>query len=224
MAALFRRLSRAYTLIELLIVIAIISILALIAIPNFLEAQIRAKVSRAKADLRTVATGLEAYATDCNDYPPNDGDYNVLPIQLTTPIAYLSSVNFMDPFSNREINPDYGELARYYTYTKIVSLQEHDNLVSSGGPEPPIEAIDDPMYNKGAFEKYGKWRLVSNCSDRTYSDRYLENKIPLGPFNPNYTLGGSDIPYDPTNGTVSWGNILRTTKRSDGFILKDYTE
>jgi len=51
---------RAFTLIELLIVVAIIAVLAAIAVPNFLESQTRAKVSRAKSDMRAVATALLA--------------------------------------------------------------------------------------------------------------------------------------------------------------------
>lgn len=53
-----------FTLIELLIVIAIILILIAIALPNFLEAQIRARVTAALGNLRTIQTALEAYATD----------------------------------------------------------------------------------------------------------------------------------------------------------------
>jgi prepilin-type N-terminal cleavage/methylation domain-containing protein len=90
----------AFTLIELLIVVAIISILAAIAVPNFLEAQTRAKVGRVRADLRTMATGIEVYAVDNKNYPPTP---LMLPSQfrhfkvLTTPIAYLTTVP-SDPF------------------------------------------------------------------------------------------------------------------------------
>ncbi|HBF34197.1 TPA: hypothetical protein DDW35_06500 [Candidatus Sumerlaeota bacterium] len=59
----------AFTLIELLIVVAIIAILAAIAVPNFLEAQIRSKVSRAQSDMRSLATGIECYRVDNNSYP-----------------------------------------------------------------------------------------------------------------------------------------------------------
>jgi len=59
---------KGFTLIELLIVVAIIAILAAIAAPNFLEAQVRAKTSRVRNDLRSLATAMEAYFTDWTSY------------------------------------------------------------------------------------------------------------------------------------------------------------
>jgi len=46
---------RAFTLLELLIVVAIISILAVIAIPNLMQARVRSKISKAKQELKTIA-------------------------------------------------------------------------------------------------------------------------------------------------------------------------
>src|SRR5689334_5457792 len=67
-----RYMIKAFTLIELLIVVAIIAILAAIAVPNFLEAQVRSKVSRVKADQRSLATAVESYYVDNNSYPAVD--------------------------------------------------------------------------------------------------------------------------------------------------------
>src|SRR5512145_423947 len=61
--------SKGFTLIELLIVVAIIAILAAIAVPNFLEAQMRAKVSSVQSDLRSMTTGIESFQVENNIYP-----------------------------------------------------------------------------------------------------------------------------------------------------------
>ena len=203
---------RAFTLIELLVSVAIIAILAAIAIVNYLHAQTRAKVSRVKADLRTLATAIEAYSVDYNRYVWNDGVFNVVPKELSTPVAYLTSTKLIDPFSDKENDPIHGELARYYTYTMIIAQGEiaRYSLIGHGAP---VEAVDAPAGNPGAFRRYGGWRLVSNGPDR----KYQIPGAPTDPFNPNpAVLQGADVPYDPTNGTVSKGNILRTQKNGEG--------
>ena len=60
---------KGFTLIELMVVIAIILILALIAIPAYRNMQDRARKSRVQSDLRNLATALEMYNTDWTFYP-----------------------------------------------------------------------------------------------------------------------------------------------------------
>jgi type IV pilus assembly protein PilA len=57
-----------FTLIELMIVVAIIGILAAIAIPNFLKFQLRSKTGEAKANLAAIRTAEEGYFSEYGIY------------------------------------------------------------------------------------------------------------------------------------------------------------
>ena len=59
-----KKAKNAFTLIELVIVIAILGILASIAIPRFLDAQATARGSRILADMRTMESALSMYMLD----------------------------------------------------------------------------------------------------------------------------------------------------------------
>jgi type II secretion system protein G len=78
---------RGFTLIELLIVVAIIGIIVAISIVNMINAIQRGKQKRSMADMRTISTALEAYASDQNAYPAAAG--YTLPSGLSLPTATL---------------------------------------------------------------------------------------------------------------------------------------
>ena len=81
---------KGFTLIELLIVVAIIGILAAIAVPNFMNARVRAKVSKAVSEEKTLAEACFMYAMD-NNLNVKHSDYSDAHNGLTTPVSYIAS-------------------------------------------------------------------------------------------------------------------------------------
>lgn len=82
---MFMKKKRAgFTLIELMIVIAIIAILAAILVPNFLKARAQGQLTACKSNLKNMATALEMYASDFGGRYPN-----------TSTLAQLTSGNYL---------------------------------------------------------------------------------------------------------------------------------
>jgi prepilin-type N-terminal cleavage/methylation domain-containing protein len=183
---------RGFTLIELLIVIAIILILIAIALPNFLEAQIRAKVARVQADLRTIGTALESYLIDWRIYPNDSEDEfdenNHGLRQLTTPLQYLPELPF-DVFvggrAPQDGTPVYFEMGS----TGFAP----DALLS---PVFQFEIARQPKVNAYALYSHGP-----NVID----DFDGEQDWPFGGPSAAVTTWS----YSATNGTRSRGNIHR---------------
>jgi prepilin-type N-terminal cleavage/methylation domain-containing protein len=201
---------KGFTLIELLIVVAIIGILAAIAIPNFLNAQVRAKVAKTVSELRTLNTCVEEYYVDWNKYPfdggncsnsvnSTNGAYWYVPNSITTPVAYCSNTMLKDPFRENwygggsTTDPDIYERYRY---------QNIDDTWGHQGPDcslPPAGYYDEMLCLTGHY-----------CFHGLGPDRYY------GPTGYTNECGYPDwpLPYDPTNGTISNGNIMRSQKTS----------
>lgn len=69
MKPMMKRLRRGFTLLELMIVVAIIGILAAVAIPNYIDATDEAKAARIQADLATIGAAVEIYRVKTGKYP-----------------------------------------------------------------------------------------------------------------------------------------------------------
>ena len=92
-----------FTLIEMMIVVAIIAILASILVPNFVRARAQAQTAGCEANLKEIATAMELYQTD-NDKYPDSGTVNAANTDLA---PYLKQTP-VDPVAGP---------GSYYTFT-----------------------------------------------------------------------------------------------------------
>ncbi|RJP34129.1 MAG: prepilin-type N-terminal cleavage/methylation domain-containing protein [Candidatus Omnitrophota bacterium] len=174
---------QSFTLIELLIVVAIIGILAAIAVPNFRNAHMRALVARVQADFRSLANAVESYKVDQGIFPFDGNDYPELTLEkfnqravqqvLTTPISYIDHIP-LDPFH--------------------VEMEEPDATMTILFPHPPFPYL--------YFTYYGYDTHRGNPSIFYF--------FSFGPDADIDMLSGNEIiPYDPSNGLNSNGDLYR---------------
>ena len=195
----------AFTLIELLIVVAIIAILAAIAVPNFLEAQMRSKVSRAKADMRSLATAVEAYSVDHNTYPTYSNPEEELIgglTSLTSPLAYISAI------PRDALGPS------YYPSASNPRSKFRPSFYELGSGKANVRSAGQG----GQWYPNDTWMLESDGPNkRDDTSAWLGPNLNTSAF-PWVALTGTDfemelvsaLKYDPTNGTISGGEVYRT--------------
>jgi len=209
--------TKGFSLLELLIVIAIISIITAIVVPNLMSANIRAKVSGVKADMGSIAIALEDYKVDYGEYP-KDSRFSRSTLYTSDVIAQPDQA--FDGKNGSDDDNDaiglgyliYPKAGFEPTYLKRIAgdpfnnngeedwngtsgAHNHHYLYYTGkwsasGPVDCTSSDDSPQY----------WALVSYGPDKDKDITSYANAKKA-------VADGTNL-YDPDNGIVSSGDIV----------------
>lgn len=210
--------TKGFSLIELLIVIAIISIITAIVLPNLMSANIRAKVSGVKADMGSLAIALEDYKVDYGEYPKDSRFSRSTPYTsdvIAQPNQAFDGGGGTDSDGNDAIGLGYlvyPKAGFEPTYLKRIAGDPFDN----SGEEDWDGSSGDHDHHYLYYT--GKWDSASGPVDCTAGDspQYWA-LVSYGPDNDkditnyisakNAVANGTDL-YNSDSGITSDGDIV----------------
>ncbi len=141
--------SKGFTLIELMIVVAIIGILAAIAIPNFLRYQLKSKTAEARTNIGAIKTSQEAFRAEFDGYITAAAHPVAAPSDVKTP--WVGNLGF-----NAIGYAPAGNV--YYQY----------EVVAAGGTNVPNIAGTGQSGQSGAFAVSARGNLDSKGGNGMY--------------------------------------------------------
>jgi prepilin-type N-terminal cleavage/methylation domain-containing protein len=197
---------RGFTLIELLIVIAIILILIAIALPNFLEAQVRARVANAKGALRTVEIGMNSHLIDYGCIPADFNDSAPIRVKcrarkaINGPCTMTANCNFGGRDGGLVFDVD---RCTFYANNLHCPLTSPIRYLQ---PNETVDTFSDGTVPIGFDSREINHKIIYGAFFAAGPDKHAGQWIRgAGITTPDGCPKG--LPYSPTNGTTSFGEF-----------------
>jgi general secretion pathway protein G len=131
-----------FTLIELIIVIAIITALASMFLPRFLDAQRRSDLAVAQAELATLRTAIVLYHEDTGNYPNGDADITTTATWNNFLLSDPGVLNWKGPYADRITEDPWGNAYVFGNHFDETDDGDPVSYLLSGGPNGVVDTVD----------------------------------------------------------------------------------